>query len=148
MKIEDLPGEEWRDIAGYEGYYQVSNLARIKSLERFIYKIKGRFYHVKEKILKPSKDTDGYYIIGLYKNRKLKHLKLHRIIALAFLKNPNNYPKVLHKYDIKLNNHPLKGKWSGYRSINISGDLRALYKEMGEDKVIFTNIGSHNQLYG
>ena len=55
---------------------------------------------------------------------------------------------IVNPYDIKLNNHPLKGKWSGYRSINISGDLRALYKEISEEEFIFTNIGSHSQLYG
>lgn len=51
-------------------------------------------------------------------------------------------------YHIKLNNHPLKGKWQGYRSINISGDIRAVYKEINEDEVIFVAIGSHSELYG
>lgn len=55
---------------------------------------------------------------------------------------------IINPYDIRLNNHPLKGKWSGYRSINISGDIRALYKEIADEEVVFTNIGSHNYLYG
>ena len=50
-------------------------------------------------------------------------------------------------YQIKLNNHPLKGKWEGYRSINVSGDYRAVYKDICQGEVIFTNIGSHGQLY-
>ena len=51
-------------------------------------------------------------------------------------------------YEAKLNNHPLQGKWQGYRSINISGDCRAVYKEIDEGEVIFITIGSHSRLYG
>lgn len=51
-------------------------------------------------------------------------------------------------YQAELSNHPLKGKWRGYRSINISGDLRAVYKEVNDEEVIFITIGSHSQLYG
>lgn len=51
-------------------------------------------------------------------------------------------------YQAKLCNHPLKGKWRGYRSINISGDFRAVYKEASEEEVIFVTIGTHSQLYG
>jgi len=51
-------------------------------------------------------------------------------------------------YDVKLSNHPLKGKWFGYRSINITGDLRAVYKEINDQEVIFIALGSHSHLYG
>ena len=51
-------------------------------------------------------------------------------------------------YHPKLKNHPLKGKWYGYRSINISGDIRAVYKLNGDEEVIFIAIGSHSYLYG
>lgn len=51
-------------------------------------------------------------------------------------------------YHPKLNNHPLKGKWYGYRSINISGDIRAVYKLNDDKEVIFVALGSHNRLYG
>lgn len=54
----------------------------------------------------------------------------------------------INPYQAKLSNHPLKGKWQGYRSINISGDFRAVYKQVGEDEAIFVTIGSHSQLYG
>lgn len=51
-------------------------------------------------------------------------------------------------YHAKLSNHPLRGKWKGYRSINISGDFRVVYKEVNEDEVIFVTVGTHSQLYG
>jgi len=50
-------------------------------------------------------------------------------------------------YHIELSNHPLKGKFQNYRSINISGDFRAVYKEISEAEVMFTTIGTHSQLY-
>lgn len=61
--------EEWRDIRGYEGLYQVSNLGRVKSIPRE--KTKGG-------ILKPLKDTTGYLSVNLYKNGKIKRCKIHR----------------------------------------------------------------------
>lgn len=69
-------------------------------------------------------------------------LKIHRAFEKhlqIFYTNP---------YQAKLNNHPLKGKWQGYRSINISGDFRAVYKLVSEEEAIFITIGSHSQLYG
>lgn len=51
-------------------------------------------------------------------------------------------------FQAELNNHPLKGKWQGYRSINITGDFRAVYKNSGADRVAFVAIGSHSRLYG
>lgn len=50
-------------------------------------------------------------------------------------------------YHPLLNNHPLRGKYEGYRSINIGGDLRAIYKHLGQDTVLFAEIGSHHTLY-
>ena len=61
--------EEWKDILGFEGLYQASNLGRIKSLER----LNVRGYELKEKILKPGL-VCGYYQVSLYKNSKVKHL--------------------------------------------------------------------------
>lgn len=69
-------------------------------------------------------------------------LKIQRIFEGRLKKFCNN------PYQAELSNHPLKGKWQGYRSINISEDFRAVYKETGEEEIIFITIGSHSQLYG
>jgi addiction module RelE/StbE family toxin len=50
--------------------------------------------------------------------------------------------------DVRLRNHPLRGEFAGYWSINVNGDLRALYRRDGEDIIIFALIGTHSQLYG
>ena len=84
--------EEWKDIKGYEGLYQISNKGRVKSL------------YNKGKILTPGKDKDGYSIVSLYKNKIKKTNKVHRLVAQAFLSNPDNLPQVNHKDENKLNN--------------------------------------------
>ena len=92
--------EEWRQIQGYEGLYEVSNLGRVKSLERYD-KI-GRL--IKEKTLNPRKHKKGYLYVGLSKDGIQKKYSIHRLVAIAFIPNPNNLPQVNHKDENKENN--------------------------------------------
>ena len=87
--------EIWKDIENYEGLYQVSNLGRIKSLHKR--------HHQEEHII-IQKIKRGYYQVGLTKNGKRKWHQVHRLIAQAFIPNPNNFPQVNHKDENKLNN--------------------------------------------
>ena len=93
-------GEIWKDIEGYEGLYQVSNLGRVKSLK-----------YNKERILKIANGTDGYKIVGLTYNSKRKTFKVHRLVAQAFIPNPNEYPQVNHKDEDKGNNKVDNLEW-------------------------------------
>lgn len=97
--------EIWKDIEGYEGLYQVSNLGRVKSLDKYINSgIKNNSYvKRKEKILK-LKFNQGYYEVTLTHNHKRRFCKVHRLVAQAFIPNPNNFPQVNHKDENKLNN--------------------------------------------
>ena len=88
--------EVWRDIEGYEGLYQVSNMRRVKSLN---YRRSG-----KERILKRLKNKWGYLFVHLQKDGKQKGCKLHRLVAQAFIPNPENLPEVNHKDEDKNNN--------------------------------------------
>lgn len=101
-KVEDLPNEMWKDIKGYEKLYQISNLGRVKSLPKF---------YQGEKILKSRKDRYGYLYVGVIKNKIKKYLKIHRLVAEAFILNPNNYPAVNHKDENKLNNKIKNLEW-------------------------------------
>ena len=93
---EVVDSEIWKDIEGYEGLYQVSNLGRVKSLN----------YHRtgKEKILRLEK-SQGYYIADLCINGKAKHYKVHRLVAEAFIPNPENLPEINHKDENPSNNN-------------------------------------------
>lgn len=76
--------EIFKDIIGFEGNYQVSNFGRVKSLPKKIYMHKGGYYHTKERILKQG-ITKGYHTVGLCKNRKVETIKVHKLVAMAFL---------------------------------------------------------------
>lgn len=89
--------EEWRDIVGYEGKYQVSNLGNVKSLN---YKRTG-----KEKILKYKTNNKGYRVVSLCKNGKQKTYTIHRLVAQAFLENYSNDLCVDHINTIRNDNH-------------------------------------------
>lgn len=87
--------EIWKPVVGYEGVYEVSNLGRVKSLPRW--HENGRCgYMTKGKILK-QRLNKGYLCVTLIQNNKRKHCDVHRLVAKAFIPNPNNYPCVNHK---------------------------------------------------
>lgn len=97
--------EIWKDIDGYPNY-MVSNLGRVKSLERVIMKSNGKRQTIKETIRKGVKDKDGYLIVTLYDEyHNMKNIKIHRLVAQAFIPNPNNLPEVNHKDEDKTNNN-------------------------------------------
>jgi hypothetical protein len=100
-----MENEIWKDIPNYEGYYQVSNLGRIKSLAREVNKgLNVR--SVNERILKQSLAGGVYFTCKLYKNGKKKKIKIHQMVAICFLNHvPNGYVLVVnHKNFIKTDN--------------------------------------------
>lgn len=111
FSLDDLEGEIWKDIQGYEGYYQVSNLGRVKSLSRDVFYGMG-YYLKKEKILKPTMREDGYQVVGLYIENISKNFLVHRLVATAFVKNLFNKEKVIHIDFIKHNNNSNNLEWT------------------------------------
>ena len=96
--------EIWKDIKGFEGLYQASNLGRIKSLERFRKGKNGSLVPLKEKILKPRMLNSGYYIVQLYKNSIQKWYQVHRIVWEAFNGSIPEGLQVNHINEIKTDN--------------------------------------------
>ena len=94
--------EIWKDIVGYEGLYQVSNLGNVKRLKG--YKGRGKGYIVEEHLIQPSINSRGYQNVILCKNGKTKTFTMHRLVAIAFLDNSDNFPQVNHKDENELNN--------------------------------------------
>ena len=96
--------EEWKDIKGYEGLYQISNEGRVKSLQREIVYKDGRKKVLEEKILRNILSDLGYYHVMLSKDGVPKRYKVHRLVAKAFIPNPNNLPIINHKDENPKNN--------------------------------------------
>lgn len=96
--------EIWKDIPGYEGLYQVSNLGEVRSLPRYEKDKNEKVYKRKGVILNKTKTTTGYYKVELCKNGTKKSLKVHRLVALAFIVNTFNKPFINHKDGNQLNN--------------------------------------------
>ena len=107
--------EEWRDIEGFEGKYQVSNMGRVKSLN---YNHTG-----KERILKAGKSNIGYLQVDLCKDGKGKSYKIHRLVAQAFIPNPENYNEINHVDENKENNRVENLEWCD-RSYNCNYGTR------------------------
>ena len=96
--------ENWKDIQGYEGKYQVSDCGNVKSLARDVYNPRGNVYHLEEKILVPLLNSKGYQFVHLYKNGTSKAILIHRLVAMAFIPNSENKPMINHKDENPLNN--------------------------------------------
>lgn len=105
--------EQWKDIEGYENLYQISNEGRVKSLK-----------WGKERILKNVKNSWGYLLVGLCKNGERIHKQVHRLVAEAFLENPQNLLEVNHKDEDKTNNHVENLEWCSHL-YNMSYGTRA-----------------------
>lgn len=117
--------EEWKDIEGYEGLYQISNYGRVKSLK-----------YGKEKILKGGKVSSGYLQVGLCKDGKLVRKYIHRLVAEAFIPNPNNYEQVNHKDEDKSSNIVLNLEWCDSKYNNNYGtrNQRSAEKQINDPK--------------
>ena len=98
--------EIWRPVVGYEGLYEVSNTGRVRSLDRYV----RRNYFKKGRILKLN-DRRGYLFVELCLNNKTKNFSVHRLVAQAFIPNPDNLPQVNHIDEDKLNNRVENLEW-------------------------------------
>lgn len=107
--------EIWKPIVGYESLYEVSSLGRVRSLNYH----RGNYVRVLNQYL-----CAGYYYVGLYSNGKLKRHRVHRLVAEAFIPNPDNLPCVNHRDENKLNNSSLNLEWCDHKYNNNYGTAR------------------------
>ena len=122
--------EIWKDIPGYEGYYQVSNIGRVKSLERIVHYKPGsksgnphKCHVVRERILAQRIGDRGYYVVTLSKDNERKIALVHRLIAIAFIPNqdPNTMNDINHKDGCRSNNDINNLEWCTRRDNVIHG---------------------------
>lgn len=105
MLKEKSMEEIWKDIPGYEGHYQASNLGRIRSV--------SRKWHKRIHVLK-THENKGYLLVWLYKDSTSKGLYVHRLVALTFLDNKDSLPCVNHKDENRQNNNLENLEWCSY----------------------------------
>lgn len=113
-----------KPVIGYEGYYEVDNCGRVYALDRVIHvEDHGRSYdkHLTGGIIKQHMHSKGYKIVSLTRDGKTKNVFIHRIVAMAFLANPDNLPCINHKDEDKTNNFVENLEWCTYQYNNAYG---------------------------
>ncbi len=129
---KDLTMKEiWKPISGYENLYNISNLGNVFSIKS-------------NRNIKPTKNYKGYLMVGLCKNKKRKNCLVHRLVAGAFIDNPNNLPEINHKDENPSNNVVFNLEWCTHKynmnynnlgkRIKIQKELNELYKQ--EDTIL------------
>lgn len=133
--------ELWKAITGYEGYYEVSNLGRVRSIDHTVNSGNGNTYIWKGRSLKPRKNSAGYLRVQLSKNGKVKWAFIHRLVAEAFLEKSGSI--INHKNEIKIDNRADNLEWCT-ASYNCSyGNKNAKAIEVSSKEVLqFTSGGT------
>ena len=114
---EELNNEVWKDVGEYKEYeeysgmYEVSNLGRVRSVDRYVINSIGIRKLYKGKLCKPKKENNGYFRVALCKSNKRKFALIHRLVAQAFIPNPDNLPEVNHIDENKSNNKVSNLEW-------------------------------------
>lgn len=103
--------EIWKDIEDYEGWYQVSNTGRVRSVDRVVQHADGISSTLKGRVLKPRSDKCDYLVVHLCKDGKRTTKTAHRLVAQAFIPNPEGLPQVNHKNEVKNDNRVENLEW-------------------------------------
>jgi hypothetical protein len=139
LKTGIMETEIWRDIEEYKGFYQVSNLGRVRSLDRNVSCFKDRQGVVDGRILIPKKSRVGYLRVNLSVSSKVKTRNIHRLVANAFIPNPENKDQINHLDGDKTNNTTTNIIWS-----TCSENILHAYRELGKINPATGRSGSKN----
>lgn len=102
----------WKDVIGFEGFYKINNFGDVKSLSRIVNNSYGTTRRIRERILATHKDKDGYLIVTFSINNKKTTHKVHRLVAEAFIPNPESKNTVNHIDGNKSNNIVTNLEWA------------------------------------
>lgn len=135
--------EDFTYIPGFEGMYKINTSGTIISVERYVPESGrgGRLY--KERVISPSKDKDGYLKVSLCKNGKYYYYSVHRLVAITFISNPNNYPCVNHKDENKQNNSVSNLEWC---TVSYNNNYNNRYSKMHRNTRTIAKYDLQNNL--
>lgn len=136
--------EIWKDIKGFEGLYQVSNIGRVKSLSRTVRSNTCGFRELPERILSNCKSSCGYNLVVLCKNGRRYNKMVHRLVAETFIYNPNDYKEVNHKDENKLNNIVTNLEWCNRKyNANYGTGIERCSKQKWKPVVMLDKISNN-----
>ena len=130
-----MTNEVWKDVVGYEGLYQVSNMGNVKSVG-----------YGKERVLKPGKDSRKYLTVSLSKSKKPKTFLVHRLVAQAFIPNPDNKPCIDHINTITTDNRVENLRWVTPKE-NVNNPLTREHCNVNIDAIKGGNNGMARKVY-
>lgn len=141
---------QWKDVVGYEGLYMVSNKGDVKRKAHYKQDTNGRVLYYNERLMSTSKDCYGYTTVGLTKNGMLKVQNVHRLVAEAFIPNPQNLPCVNHKDENKSNSVVTNLEWCDYSYNNTYGTVlqrRSKKRNIIVDEKLAKIAQNHKDIY-
>lgn len=131
-KIQNLEGEVWLPVVGYEGFYEISNKGRLKTVKKTVRTKSNGRHPRKERILNPTINQKGYYHTSLHREASVKWFTIHRLVAQAFIPNPENKPQVNHIDSTPLNNNVENLEWCTHGENMKHGFLYGRKTQKGE----------------
>lgn len=140
--------EEWKTIPCFQGLYEASNLGRIRSIDRVVRRNGLTSKSLKGKILSPNTQKNGYKVVALSKQGKTQSFRVHRLVALAWLPNPDNLTEVNHLNENKADNSVANLSWVSHReNANYGTRIRRCISNRDQSGVrngMFGKIGGLN----
>lgn len=127
--------QKWKFINGFGNYFKISNLGNVKKIEKFVL-FRSKYLYVPEHRLAKTKDKDGYEKVKIFYESKRKNIFIHRLVAFAFLDNPENKPQINHIDGVKNNNKLRNLEWVTNKE-NVAHSFNVLNR-----------VGSHTGLLG
>lgn len=135
--------EIWKDIKNYEGLYQVSNFGRVRS----VYHEDSRGHHVKGRMLTGVLSGQGYFRVNLYRDGNMEHKLNHRLVASAFIPNPNEYPQINHRDENKENNRADNLEWCSALYNNTYGTRTERAEKSKERPIYVVSSSGHHYFF-
>lgn len=132
--------EEWKKVKGYEGYYEISNLGHLRSVDRYVIRKDGVRHFCKGKLISQNLNTDGYPQAKLCMNAQNTAVRIHRLVAEHFVPNPFNYQEVNHIDCDRSNNVYTNLQWCTHIENVQHSAKKGHYKRYGSKNSNYRNV--------